>query len=175
MVLKDVDTPTYSKSVCVRTCNTLLYMFMCWAVLSFTETSWLKALAAGCPNTLEMVVVEEDKLHIKQDSRKPYLKQMFAIQQCRQSTTAACVFALVWVWLVSFGLCGGRRFPVIPFMQPKSKPEQLIRREAHPYNPSFPCYTLSRSTWAGSCSECLHDVASCPLGSWLSVPICLQG
>lgn len=150
-------------------------MFMCWAVLSFTETSWLKALAAGCPKTLEMVLVEKDKLHVKQDSRKPYLKQMFAIQQCRQPTAcAACVCLRLCVWLVSRGLCGGRRFPVIPFMQPKLLPEQLIWREAHPYNPSFLCYTLSRGTWAGSCFECLRDVTSCPLGSWLSVPICLQ-
>lgn len=124
---------------------------MCWAVLSFTETSWLKALAAGCYRISCM---------IKQDSGKPYLKLMFAIQQCRQPITAACVCLLLCVWLVSLGLCGGRRFPVIPFMQPKSKPEQLIRREAHPYNPSFLCYTLSRGTWAGSCSECLYDVTS---------------
>lgn len=77
-----------------------------------------------------MVFIEEDKLHVKPNS-------IFKTNVCRSAAQAAhfCsmrAFVLVCAWLVSFGLCGGRRFPVIPFMQPKSKPEQLIAREAHP-------------------------------------------
>lgn len=123
---------------------------------------WLKAQAYGCPNALGMLVFEEDKLHVKPDSRNPHSKQIFAIQQCIHPTSVALV---CWCLCVSLGLRGGRRFPVIPFMQPKSKPEQLIWREAHPCNPSFLFCVLSRATWAGSCLECLHDVTSYPQGS----------
>lgn len=93
----------------------LLYMLMCRAVLSFTETSQLKAIAAGCPNALETVSVEEDKLHVKQESGKPYFKQKYAIQQYGQPTTAACVRLCLLDCVVGGG------FPVIPFTQPKSK------------------------------------------------------
>lgn len=78
-------------------------MFMCWAVLSFTETSWLKALAAGCPNTFEMVLVEEDKLHDKTRLRET----IFKTNVCHSAVQAAhyccvCVFALVCVACVSW-------------------------------------------------------------------------
>lgn len=67
---------------------------------------------------LEMVFIEEDKLHVKQNS-------IFKTNVCRSTAQAhfCCMraFVLVCASLVSFGLCGGRRFPVIPFMQPKSK------------------------------------------------------
>lgn len=71
-----------------------------------------------------------------------------------QTAAAACV-------CLALELCGGRRFPVIPVMQPK--PEQLIGGEARPYNPSF-LLSLAVQFYleAGSCSECLHAVTSCP-------------
>lgn len=59
------------------------------------------------------------------------------------------------------GSCGGRRFPVIPFMQPK--PEQLIGRAARPLDPSFLLlHVVQFYLEAGSSSECSHAVTSCP-------------
>lgn len=113
---------------------------LCRNIMAESDSSWLSI------HIRDRVLAKEDNLCVKQDSGKPYFKQVFAFLQCRQPTAAACVRLRLCVWLVSLGLCGGRRFPVIPFMQPKLKPEQLIQREAHPCNPSFFCYTLFRGT-----------------------------
>lgn len=72
-------------------------------------------------------VVEEDKLHLKTSLGETIFKNCLPF-----SSTGSPPLLLVCVWRLALGLRSGRRFPVIPFMQQKSKPKQLIQREAHP-------------------------------------------
>lgn len=122
----------------------------------------------------EMVLIEEDKSHVKQNS-------IFETNVCRSAAQAAhscCMraFVLVCASLVPFGLCGGRRFPVIPFMQPKPKARAADWKGGAPIGPCLSSllrvvqrYLSRKLLWMSAWCHVLP-----PRGSWLSVPTCLQ-
>jgi len=57
---------------------------MCCATLADSDGRWK-------PNASEMLLVEEEEVHVKQESRKTHVTPTLAIQQYRQPTASVCV------------------------------------------------------------------------------------